>query len=246
MEQETILDRFTAEEKAGAFDSIAAHYFNRNFGSMSKANLDVLLFSIYYELCKKHGVNTDDYAMSQALGISQTRIRTLKQNKQLQYPFSEEEFNWKEQFAELVPYARFDNKTGLVKMTISDVNVLSELRNFLESHHMYDEYQLNPKLFQCELEYFLELCALLGNENVTIDAKAEKRLKKLSEKAPDDAVQAAIGDILDGNWKGGFKNLALSAVPEVLVEAVDSIPFSGLAKRLITGLCAAIRSKYGF
>ena len=40
---------FSDKEKEDAFDVIAGLYFNRNFGSVSKADFETLLFSIYIE-----------------------------------------------------------------------------------------------------------------------------------------------------------------------------------------------------
>lgn len=39
----------TKEEKASAFDKIAERYYFANFGTMSKSDLETLLFSIYLE-----------------------------------------------------------------------------------------------------------------------------------------------------------------------------------------------------
>ena len=35
--------------KIKAFDEIAKHYYNKNFGTMQKFDFDVLMFSIYIE-----------------------------------------------------------------------------------------------------------------------------------------------------------------------------------------------------
>ena len=40
---------FTSKEKCEVFDKIAKNYFERNCGSMSKADLETLLFSEYLE-----------------------------------------------------------------------------------------------------------------------------------------------------------------------------------------------------
>ena len=40
---------FTTDDKAKAFDEIAKCYYDRNFGTMSKSDLEVLLFSIYID-----------------------------------------------------------------------------------------------------------------------------------------------------------------------------------------------------
>lgn len=79
---------FSVEEKAEAFDSISELYFDRNFGSTSKSDFETLLFSIYIEHLIKNGLPYDDYIMSKTLGITETRVRALKERKQLKYPFN--------------------------------------------------------------------------------------------------------------------------------------------------------------
>lgn len=77
---------FSDKEKLAAFDKIAGLYFDRNFGSVSKADFETLMFSIYIEHLLDNDLPYDDYTMSNSLGISESRIRTLKERKQLKYP----------------------------------------------------------------------------------------------------------------------------------------------------------------
>lgn len=72
---------FSDKEKEDAFDVIAGLYFNRNFGSVSKADFETLLFSIYIEHLIDNNLPYDDFSMSNSLGISESRIRTLKERK---------------------------------------------------------------------------------------------------------------------------------------------------------------------
>lgn len=74
---------FTADEKAAAFDKISALYFAQNFGSTSKADFETLMFSEYIEQHIKHGLPYDDYTLSKELGLTQSRIRALKERKEL-------------------------------------------------------------------------------------------------------------------------------------------------------------------
>ena len=72
---------YDAQEKAKAFDKIAEVYYNRNFGSISKSDFDVLMFSIYIErLLEKDESDMDsysDYELSKQLGITQSKIKNL-------------------------------------------------------------------------------------------------------------------------------------------------------------------------
>ena len=227
---------FTPEEKAEAFDRIAAQYYNRNFGTMMKSSLDTLMFSIFLDHCKQNGEAADDYSLSKQLGIGQAKIRALKQNEALQINQSRAD-HWKTQFAQYAKNARYDSTKQLVKMTIPEVVVLNELRNFIVQNGLYDEYQLNPKLFQCRLDVFLILCERLAGESVSFDDAA---LKKLQREAEKDEDQSAIELVRTGKWKEGILKISKSAAKELLPEMIKLIPFGGVAADLLKSLCDAI------
>ena len=227
---------FTSDEKAAAFDKLSAQYYDRNFGSLSKANLDVLMFSIYLEHCVQSNEPTDDYTLSKDLGISQTKVRTLKQNEVLQLTSSRAD-NWKIDFAKYAKFARYDGAKQLVKMTIPEVVVLNELRHFIVQNGLYDEYQLNPRLFQCRLDVFVELCGLLESDGITFD---DSKLKKLKEKADNDNDKTAIELIREKKWKEGLLKISKSAAKELLPAIIKTIPLGGIAVDVLDSLCKAI------
>ncbi|MCD7959658.1 MAG: hypothetical protein LUF89_09380 [Ruminococcus sp.] len=191
---------FSSAEKEKAFDAIADLYYNRNFGTMTKADFETLLFSIYLEHLLDNHLPCDDYTMSIALGVSETRIRTLKERKQLKYPRA---YCWQKAFAKLVLYAKYDEVTKLVKMPIEDVNLMKEVRHFIQQNGWYDEFSRNPRLFQCKLDYFLLLCSKLDGEIVFTDSDKQK----LRELEANEDERSAIEKILDHDFEDGFKEL---------------------------------------
>ena len=90
----------TAEQKAEAFDEIAELYYDKNFGTASKSEIDVLMFSIYINRILEQSeseMNTySDYILSKYLGITQSKVKNLKIKKELIYP--RDEFRWEESF----------------------------------------------------------------------------------------------------------------------------------------------------
>ena len=225
-------------EKIAAFNRLEKEFYCRNFGSLSKADMETLMFDIYIE----HLLNTsqpfDDYAMSKTLGISQSRVRALKVRKELKYP--REGFEWKESFAQLIKNADYDKDTRMVKMIVSDVNVLTELRYFMESNHWYDEYSLNPRLFSCKLDFFVKLCDALSGERVQLDNEAGKRLEELVEQMDSGKEKTAIRKILDGATEDGLKALMLTASKEVVLGVLKLLPFGGVAATAIDALIKVI------
>lgn len=147
----------TAKAKAEAFDKIAEQFYDANFGTISKSDIDVLLFSIYIEqILEKEETNLNaysDYTLSKELGITQSKVSTLKVKKQLLYPY--EKFDWKASFARISQNAVYENNK--IKIHIPDKNLYIELQNAIESNGGFIETQLNSHLLQIRPEYFLDL-----------------------------------------------------------------------------------------
>ncbi len=214
---------FTQEEKIALFDRIAARYYERNFGTMLKADIDTLIFSAYIEHCLDKGLPYDDYTLANQLGITETKVRTLKERKQLQYPY--ERYDWKKAFIALIPNARYNDVKKLIQLNIGDINLLNDVRNYVYSSGWFDEFQLNPRLFQCRLDYFISLCKSLG-EDIPFDKETEKALKKLSVS---DKEMSAIEKILTGSFEDGMSELVKSASKEVIKQVLKLLPFGGIA-----------------
>ena len=88
---EVINENFTTEKKAAAFDSIAELYYNHNFGTATKGEIDLLMFKIYMEAAIENHINPDnsidysacsDYKIGVSLGISPAKVRNLKLKKE--------------------------------------------------------------------------------------------------------------------------------------------------------------------
>lgn len=71
--------------KAAAFDRLARHFYDANFGTMAKADIEVFMFSEYIEriLANEDCSFRDysDYALSKWLGIPQSPCSKLKGKK---------------------------------------------------------------------------------------------------------------------------------------------------------------------
>lgn len=89
--QEKYEELFSLEDKAKAFDMLAQNYYFGNFGTMQKSDFDLLMFSIYLERILEKSEDEietfSDYELSKLLGITQSRVSTLKVKKQLRYPY---------------------------------------------------------------------------------------------------------------------------------------------------------------
>ena len=200
---------------------------------MTKVDFETLLFSEYIEHRIKNNLPFDDYSLSKELGITQSRIRALKERKELKYPY--ENFTWQIAFAESVKNAKVDPNDHYVKMIIQDINVMNEVRNFIEVNGWYDECSLNKKLLRIPLDCFVEICYKNEDFNEVFSDDTKKLIKKIS-KAEDSSVQSFLKDFS----KDGLKSFLMSASKEVVSEVLKLLPFGGVAKTAFDFLLKSI------
>lgn len=226
---------FTDKEKIGLFDKIEELYFRRNFGSVSKADFETLLFSEFIECCINHNEPFDDYSLSKALGITQTRIRSLKERKELKYPLYESDPDWwKKSFAEAVKNAKYDEKDHCVKFIIQDVNVMNEARHYIEESGWYDECSLNRKLLRIPLDCFTDICIDEKDINELFSEKERKTINKIAQE------NSEVASFAEDFSKEGLKSFLMSATKEAISLVLQSLPFGGIANIAFKSLAEII------
>ena len=206
------------------WEEIEENYFTQNFGTMSKTDLETLIFHHYLLHLKNAGSNCDDYVISKQLGITQSKVRSLKVRNQLRYPEEDTDY-WKNDFVSYIKNASYID--GKIKMIVPDVNVLAELRYFVEQQGWFDDYQLNPKLFQCEIGFFVELCNRIFEANIKIDDKTKKKLEELKKQLDQESGKFAIEKIIKGSLKEGLAELAKTASKQMIMDVLKILPFGG-------------------
>ncbi len=173
---------FSTEEKCNAFDRIADEYFQKNFGNMTKQDIELLLFDILL----KNLIGTSplidynkysNYKLSKLLGITEARVNNLKIKRELKYP--DENFEWIKSFANLLnDKKRTTFKDGNLKMNIPDPNLYNAIRNFVEENGGFVEYHLNSKILDIKIEYLLDFALEMENNPDDVMKNAIKKIKK--------------------------------------------------------------------
>lgn len=107
------------------------------------------------------------------MGTTQQRVRNLKVKNQLIYPI---DFDWKLALSHLTEKARYDKTSHKIMLNIPDPNLFYEIQNFIEEQGAYIEKQLNSKILQIRVEYYIDLVLSL-DENCD-KKKILKELKK--------------------------------------------------------------------
>ena len=217
--------------KARAFDKIAELYYFANFGSTSKADFDTLMFSIYIEqiLDKSQAdFNTySDYTLSKQLGITQSKVSSLKVKKELKYPY--ERFDWKESFARIANRIVYED--GKIKIHIPDRNLYYELKNAIETSGGFVEVQLTANLLQVRLSYFIDLLLLLDKDSTREETR--EMIKKTIKEADNDI------ELLE---KEPFGKALLDETPEMIIDIIEKcVPVVGgvigtIGKSILTAI----------
>lgn len=218
-DNDKIIKSFTQEEKEELFDTLMAMYFHKNFGSLSKTDLETYLFSFYLEHLLNNQFNYDDYTVGKDLGLTLSRVRGLKERKELKYPHKG--YDWRDTFLQYAHDARYDEDHHLIKFSIPDVNVIKDVRYYFERNHQYDEIQLNPKLFSCRADIFVEMCMQIAaekGEDFSFELRDGDSLQKyLENRKCREPEKRAIQKILEGAVVDGVKELLISGAKETLL-----------------------------
>lgn len=161
---------FKDMDKIQCFDEISQHFYNGNFGQMSKSDFELLMFHFYLQKMVQQNVNEDgtidyrkcsDYKISTDLGITQQKVRNLKIRSHLVFPI---QYDWKKALATLTEHARYDEISKRITLAIPDPNLFFDIQNYLEEHGAFIEKQLNNKVLQLRVEYYIQLIVELEPE----------------------------------------------------------------------------------
>ncbi len=186
---------FTPDEKVAQFDEIAAHFYDHNFGQLSKSEFELMMFQFYIAKLRQCSrcddgtidyVKYSDYRIGKELGITQQRVRNLKVRAQLTQPI---EYDWKKDLAKLTENARYDKVTRRITLNIPDPILYMEIQDYIESTGAYIEKQLNSKVMQLRAEYYVDLILALEPDSTQKEVRAELK-KFFSQKGKSDIVLA--------------------------------------------------------
>lgn len=200
------------EAKAEAFDRIAERFYCHNFGTLSKSDIDLLMFDILLERCIEECHKDDylidynsvsDYKLARTLGITPQRVRNLKIKKEYVYPT--DHFDWKKSFAKIIENEKnvhiVDNKT--IKINIPDPNLFLAIQEEIEAEGGYLDIQLNSRLLSIPIDSFILLLKFAVDDynykNVcdNIAKIYKKKYKEINRKVKFDKAKDISKSIVD-------------------------------------------------
>lgn len=201
--------------KAEAFDMLADRFYNMNFGTLSKTDAEVLMFSLYLDRILNETEEDiwtyDDYTLSKYLGVTQSKISSLKVKKELLYPFKG--FQWQKSFARIMERAEYEN--GKIKIMIPDKNLYLELKHAVEKSGSYVDVSLTANLLQISPAAFVDLVmeATGESDRAALRKTIKKQLSKTQTAEDADYFERESLAALAKNKAGG---LAVDAVCDII------------------------------
>lgn len=194
--------------------------FTRKFGSFSKADFELLLFTAYLDSYEE---TVRDYDLSLQLGITETKARNLRIKSQLLYP---KDIDEAKELAEAISSGRFNPYTREITITIENPSVRNSIKNTVESSNHNVGISLNSKQLILPVESIVILAILLDESK---DDLFERIRTKFNKETVD------ISKIEKGNYKDRFfKNI--SSINEITSVCNSIVPFFTNSAQVIQSL----------
>ena len=206
-------------ENEPSFLRIAEHYYDKNFGTMSKSEMDLLMFYLLYQRMKDANEHApSDFELAKILGITNKRVRNMIEKMELKYPSGEDK-PWQEKIRELFKTPAFQQGNGKdeIVVLIKDVMLRYEVEAFLDSNYLPTEYTLNSQVI---LLRKAALCALVY-ECCSDDDKNEILAKmKLETEIGELEIKKEIGN---HSWWNRLGHKALSEAWDICKNIIINI-----------------------
>ena len=200
-----------------------AELFTRRFGSFSKADYEILMFSIYLDMQTEP---VRDYDISIALGMTETKVRSLRVKSQLLYPRT---ISWCDELQKALTKGQYNPDKMTITVMIEDPSVQNLLKSKIESAYGPVYLSFNPKLLTLPVESYL----LLAMELMEDKAEAMSVLNRIWSRDHTDAERITRESLLKSLWskanKAGPLKLILTAaktawpVASPLLSVVESL-----------------------
>ena len=213
-----------------SFMKIAECYYDRNFGTISKSDMDLLMFTILYRGLTNlnEGEAPRDLALAKLLGITSQRVQNLREKMVFKYPDNGSK-TWEEKIAELFKTPAFQMVNDKeVHAFIEDSMLRKEVEDFLKVNHFPIEYTLNKEVIILRKP---AICALVyaccSNED---KSKIMKRMESETKKGEGE-ISASIRK---HSWWNRFGQNALSEVWDICKQIIINVG-SDVGTALILG-----------
>lgn len=221
---------FKEKAKSEALNFILKNAFKSGFGTLSKSELDLILFAAIMKF------GCDDYTdlqLSKYLQITQRRISNLKEKVSVKYSL----IDTKDAIKCFIEKLEFAKKSDTyIDVPIADVAVKNEIEGILDKYNLLLHSQLNQKIFRIRIDDLFELLLILQSEDQSDIKYLDLREIALSSLRKNTEVLKKIEMEISTEDKKGhkFKNKLLKSGVDIGLEVLkEIIPGGGVALKAV-------------
>ena len=203
-------------------------YLNRGFGSMTKNDLEVLIF---YYLSQNILKGKSKFEICRELKISETKVKRLIYESELKYGEISDDYI-KEVLLETLCKAKFETDKGKIVFSLDNKIVRSAIKSKLQSKGYFFDTSFNSEL----ISLTPEALTVLINE-IYSDNRAEELTELLNKKLPKDKAKdkLSITDVFGELLKGGAKKIGELGVASIFkCLASNSDDIENVVENLLT------------
>lgn len=225
-------------DREALLSELAERFYNKNFGSLSKTDLELIMFRLYFHAAEKCATDENgricesaisDYKIGADLGLSPARVRNLRLKMELQ---SKEVFNWKEELGIVLQNPSNLSTAGdYFEITIRSRMLFFAVEDWLEDRGSTADITLNPKQLRVKKNDFY---ALLTDLTLINDNQNRQALENLQNKLKTDEKA------------GNFLEFAMKALDmgESVANIIASISSAFIPGAAIVGVIGNILNLY--
>lgn len=199
------------EKQAENFRQLAKLYYEGNFGTVTKGEIDLLMFKFYYDSVlesykddegKVDFTKITNYSMAKDLGVTSQRIAALRGKVELRYPSM---FDLEASFKELAKGSFCHVGEKYVTLSVSDPRLRNELEDLLIRKGEYVEHDNSLKTLKMAPSSYIGLfvdCAGVAEDDL---------VKKLKDMVKDN--EQVMANLTSSGWRKWMKeNISVSNV----------------------------------
>jgi hypothetical protein len=192
------------------------NYLVGGFGSLSKREIDLLVFRAYLEAKMGAPVQSvitkaDPYQLGRDLNIRASRIRTMLDDLRYRYPPSEDEL--RSQLSEALKNGEIIPDKNTLRIQIDDLLLRDYIRKTVRDHFGLVDTSFDRTIISLTPEKFLTLA--IASQDKTSQAELEKRLKAIK-------IKSELGAPREGRVLWLIKKVGEGAANEVGKELFEA------------------------
>ncbi len=163
----------------------------------------------------------DDYSLAKDLGITPSRVRTLKEKKALKYP--DVDYDWKKAFAEKLKNAKYEKGTDKFKIAISDKYLMNEICSNIEDKGWYYDCSGTGRVLTIPVAGLVDIFLEDVDFTTLIDKQKKSKLSKIVK------GEKSIKDFITTLSKESFLSALKSVSKDMMIKVIR---ISGLSEFL--------------